>query len=32
VFPAEMVTLKVQPKFLQNFHGDALSVDVVPRA
>ncbi len=31
VFPAEMVTLKVQPKFLQNFHGDALSVDVVPR-
>lgn len=32
VFPAEMVTLKVQPKFLENFHGDALSVDVVPRA
>ena len=32
VFPAEMVTLKVQPKFLQNFHGDALSIDVVPRA
>mgnify|MGYP000395094341 CR=1 FL=1 len=31
VFPAEMVTLKVQPKFLANFHGDALSVDVVPR-
>ncbi len=31
VFPAEMVTLKVQPKFLENFHGDALSVDVVPR-
>ncbi|MBT3358154.1 MAG: FAD-dependent oxidoreductase [Rhodospirillales bacterium] len=31
VFPAEMVTLKVQPKFLQKFHGDALSVDVVPR-
>ena len=32
VVPAEMVTLKVQPKFLQNFHGDALRVDVVPRA
>ncbi|MCG8510440.1 MAG: NAD(P)/FAD-dependent oxidoreductase [Rhodospirillales bacterium] len=31
VFPAEMVTLKVKPKFLENFHGDALSVDVVPR-
>jgi len=31
VFPAEMVTLTVQPKFLENFHGDALSVDVVPR-
>lgn len=31
VFPAEMVSLTVQPKFLANFHGDALSVDVVPR-
>jgi len=31
VFPAEMVTLTVQPRFLENFHGDALSVDVVPR-
>ncbi len=31
VFPAEMVTLTVQPKFLENFHGDALSVDVVAR-
>ena len=31
VFPAEMVTLTVQPRFLENFHGDAMSVDVVPR-
>lgn len=31
VFPAEMVTLKVKPQFLENFHGDALSIDVVPR-
>ncbi len=31
VFPAEMVTFKVQPRFLQNFHGDALRVDVRPR-
>ncbi|MDX9861513.1 MAG: FAD-dependent oxidoreductase [Rhodospirillales bacterium] len=31
VFPAEMVTLTVQPKFLEDFHGDALSVDVVAR-
>jgi NADPH-dependent 2,4-dienoyl-CoA reductase/sulfur reductase-like enzyme len=31
VFPAEMVTLKVKPQFLENFHGDALSIDVVAR-
>lgn len=31
VFPAEMVTFKVQPRFLQDFHGDALRVDVRPR-
>ena len=31
VFPAEMVTLTVQPRFLENFHADAMSVDVVPR-
>ncbi|MBP0000714.1 MAG: FAD-dependent oxidoreductase [Cyanobacteria bacterium SID2] len=29
VFPAEMVNLKVRPKFLQNFHDDNLKVDVV---
>jgi NADPH-dependent 2,4-dienoyl-CoA reductase/sulfur reductase-like enzyme len=31
VVPGEMVTLKVRPKFLQGFHGDALRIDVVPR-
>ncbi len=31
VFPAEMLTLKVRPRFLQKFHGDALKVDVLPR-
>jgi NADPH-dependent 2,4-dienoyl-CoA reductase/sulfur reductase-like enzyme len=31
VFPGEMVTLKVRPRFLQGFHGGALRVDVVPR-
>ena len=31
VFPAEMVTVKMQPKFLQRFHGDALRVDVERR-
>lgn len=30
VFPAEMVNLKVKPRFLQNFHGEALKVDVLP--
>lgn len=31
VFPAEMVTLTVRPRFLENFHGDALRLDVVAR-
>jgi NADPH-dependent 2,4-dienoyl-CoA reductase/sulfur reductase-like enzyme len=30
-FPGEMVTIKVRPRFLQDFHGDVLKVDVVPR-
>jgi len=31
VFPAEMVTVTVKPRFLENFHGDTLRVDVVQR-
>ncbi len=31
VVPAEMVNLTVRPCFLENFHGDALKVDVLPR-
>lgn len=31
VFPAEMVSLKVRPRFLEDFHGDSLRVNVVPR-
>lgn len=31
VFPAEMITLKVRPAFLQQFHGDSLPVQVLPR-
>ena len=31
VLPAEMVNLTVHPRFLANFHGDALRVDVTPR-
>lgn len=31
VFPAEMVNLKVRPRFLEHFHGDTLRVDVVSR-
>ena len=31
VFPAEMVTIKMQPKFLENFHDDTLRVDVERR-
>lgn len=30
VLPAEMINLKVRPRFLENFHGDTLRVDVVP--
>lgn len=32
VFPAEMVNLKLRPRFLENFHGDALRVEVLARA
>jgi hypothetical protein len=31
VVPAEMVTLKVRPRFLEAFHGGSLSVSVEPR-
>lgn len=31
VFPAEMVSVKLRPRFLEHFHGDALRVDVVAR-
>ncbi|MEM7736765.1 MAG: FAD-dependent oxidoreductase [Deinococcota bacterium] len=31
VVPAEMVSLKVRPRFLEDFHGDALKVDILPR-
>lgn len=31
VVPAEMVSLKVRPRFLEQFHGDTLTVDIVPR-
>ena len=31
VVPGEMVTLKVRPRFLQDFHGGDLRVDVLPR-
>lgn len=31
VFPAEMVNLKLRPKFLENFHEDALRIEVVKR-
>jgi NADPH-dependent 2,4-dienoyl-CoA reductase/sulfur reductase-like enzyme len=31
VFPAEMVNLQMHPRFLEQFHGDALRVDVVAR-
>lgn len=32
VFPAEMVNLKLRPKFLENFHEDALKIDIVERS
>ncbi len=31
VVPAEMVSLKVRPRFLEHFHGDSLAIDLVPR-
>ena len=31
VVPAEMVSLKVRPRFLEHFHGDSLTIDLVPR-
>jgi NADPH-dependent 2,4-dienoyl-CoA reductase/sulfur reductase-like enzyme len=31
VVPAEMVSLKVRPRFLEDFHDEALRVDVLPR-
>jgi NADPH-dependent 2,4-dienoyl-CoA reductase/sulfur reductase-like enzyme len=31
VFPGEMVNLKLRPRFLADFHGDALKVDIKPR-
>jgi hypothetical protein len=31
VFPAETLTLKIRPAFLQKFHEDALTVQVLPR-
>jgi NADPH-dependent 2,4-dienoyl-CoA reductase/sulfur reductase-like enzyme len=31
VFPAEMVSLKVRPRFLEKFHGDALRIDILSR-
>jgi NADPH-dependent 2,4-dienoyl-CoA reductase/sulfur reductase-like enzyme len=30
LFPAEMVNLKLKPRFLQDFHGDTLKIEVVP--
>jgi len=31
VVPAEMVSLKVRPRFLEHFHGDSLTIDITPR-
>ncbi len=31
VFPGEMVNLTLRPRFLADFHGDALKVDIRPR-
>ncbi len=30
VFPAEMINLKVRPRFLEHFHGDRLKIDLLP--
>jgi NADPH-dependent 2,4-dienoyl-CoA reductase/sulfur reductase-like enzyme len=32
VFPGEMVNITMRPRFLEHFHGDALHVNVRPRA
>lgn len=31
VFPGEMVSIKMRPRMLEDFHGDNLRVDVLPR-
>jgi hypothetical protein len=31
VFPAEMINLKLRPRFLRDFHDDALRIDILPR-
>ena len=31
VVPAEMVSLKIRPRILEHFHGDALTIDIVAR-
>jgi NADPH-dependent 2,4-dienoyl-CoA reductase/sulfur reductase-like enzyme len=31
VFPAEMVSLKLKPQFLEKFHGDSLRIDILPQ-
>jgi len=31
VAPAETITIKLMPRFLEHFHGDALRIDVLPR-
>lgn len=31
VFPGEMVNITMRPRFLANFHGDALQINVLPR-
>ena len=31
VVPAETVSLKIRPRFLERFHGDTLTIDIVPR-
>jgi NADPH-dependent 2,4-dienoyl-CoA reductase/sulfur reductase-like enzyme len=31
VVPAEMVSVKVKPRFLEHFHQDRLTIDIVPR-
>lgn len=30
-FPGEMVTVKVKPRLLEHFHGEALKIDILPR-